>query len=141
MNVLVDTTIWLLAFRRSNKQQSPHLVHELEELIREARVEIIGPIRQEILSGISEKHDFYELRKAIRSFPDLTLESSDFERAAEIHDACRTTNIQGSNRDFLLCAVAESRKLALFTTDKDFHRYVNHCTLHFHSPRSGSEVN
>jgi predicted nucleic acid-binding protein len=135
MNVLVDTSIWLLAFRRSNKRQSPRLVHELEELIRESRVEIIGPIRQEILSGISEKHDFDELRKAIRSFSDLMLESSDFERAAEILNACRAVGIQGSDRNFLLCAVAESRKLALFTADKDFSSYTNHCKLELHSPR------
>ena len=140
MNVLVDTSIWLLAFRRSNKPQSPRLLHELEELIRESRVEIIGPIRQEILSGISERHDFDELRKAMKSFPDITLESSDFERAAEILNACRAVGIQGSDRNFLLCAVAESRKLALFTTDKDFQRYANHCNLHFHSPRTGSLV-
>ncbi len=136
MNVLVHTTIWLLAFRRSNKSQSSQFVHELEELIRECRVEIIGPVRQEVLTGIREKQDFDELRKAMRAFTDLTIVSSDFERAAEILNACRTAGIQGSDTDFLLCSVAESRGLALFTTDKDFHRYANHCTLQFHEPRS-----
>ncbi len=136
MNVLVDTSIWLLAFRRSNKRESAHLVHELEELIRESRVEIIGTIRQEVLTGIREKQDFDELRKAMRAFSDLTISSSDFERAAEILNACHAVGIQGSNTDFLLCSVAESRSLALFTTDKDFHRYANHCTLQFHKPRS-----
>ena len=135
MNVLVDTSIWSLALRRSKKPELPHFVRELEELIRESRVEIIGPIRQEILSGIREKHDFDELRKYMRAFADLDLASSDYERAAEIFNACRAVGIQGSNTDFLLCSVAESRGLALFTNDKDFHRYANHCTLHFHLPR------
>lgn len=111
-------------------------MRELEELIHESRVEIIGPIRQEILSGIREKHDFEELRKSMRSFPDLDLESSGYERAAEIFNGCGAVGIQGSNTDFLLCSVAESRSLALFTTDKNFHRYANHCTVKFHEPRS-----
>ncbi len=135
MNVLVDTSVWSLALRRSKKKELHHSVRELEELIRESRAEIIGPIRQEILSGIREKHDFNELRKHLRAFPDLMLESQDYERAAEIFNACRAAGIQGSNTDFLLCAVAELRGLALFTTDKDFNRYGKHCALQLHSAR------
>jgi predicted nucleic acid-binding protein len=135
MNVLVDTSVWSLAFRRVKKTASHASVTELAELIRESRAEIIGPIRQEILSGIRDKHDFDELRKHLRAFPDLVLESEDYERAAEIFNTCRAHGIQGSNTDFLICAAAEIRKLSLLTTDKDFNRYAEHCKLEFHSPR------
>ena len=50
MKVLVDTSIWSLAFRRK-KNQAPEerkLKEELIELVREVRATIIGPIRQEL---------------------------------------------------------------------------------------------
>jgi predicted nucleic acid-binding protein len=60
MKVLVDTSIWSLALRRSasisEKEQA--LINELIELINEVRVALIGPIRQELLSGISNQTQF-----------------------------------------------------------------------------------
>ncbi len=63
MKVLVDTCIWSLALRR-NKQPSTNMeVVEFQELIEEVRVQLIGPIRQEILSGVKRKQQFSELKK------------------------------------------------------------------------------
>ena len=38
-------------------------VVEFQELIEEVRVQLIGPIRQEILSGVKRKQQFSELKK------------------------------------------------------------------------------
>lgn len=57
MNVLVDTPVWSLALRR-RKPLPPadrRVVDEFHELIAEQRVGIIGPIRQEVLSGILDR--------------------------------------------------------------------------------------
>ncbi|MFO7766132.1 MAG: hypothetical protein R6V33_06850 [Pelovirga sp.] len=54
MNVLVDTCIWSLALRRKKSEQDA-VVNELGELISEGRAQLIGPIRQELLSGIKNK--------------------------------------------------------------------------------------
>lgn len=48
---LVDTSVWSLALRRKTIPAN-RFVDELNELIKERRVQMIGPIRQEILSGI-----------------------------------------------------------------------------------------
>ena len=77
MKVIVDTCIWSLALRR-NTQKSNHLVEELKELISEVRVQLVGPIRQELLSGIKSKKQFRDLRDHLTPFPDLQLESKDF---------------------------------------------------------------
>ena len=50
MKVLVDTSIWSAALRRDRPIGSP-VVHELRSLIGDHLVEIIGPIRQELLSA------------------------------------------------------------------------------------------
>ena len=54
MKVLVDTSVWSLALRRQETAEGPE-VSELIELIRELRVQMIGPVRQELLSGIKSR--------------------------------------------------------------------------------------
>src|SRR5208337_3484022 len=56
MNVLIDTSVWSLAFRRSraSSRREAQMVEELTELIQEGRALLFGPIRQELLSGISD---------------------------------------------------------------------------------------
>lgn len=39
------------------------------------------------------------------------------ERAAEFYNHCRNKGVQGSNTDFLICAVAARFKTPIFTTD------------------------
>jgi hypothetical protein len=132
--VLVDTSVWSLALRRRNPA-GDGAVRELQELIREGRVHLIGPIRQEVLSGIREAAQFQTLRDRLRSFPDLPLETVDYERAAEHFNLCRSHGVQGSNTDFLLCAVAERHNLAILTTDGDFESFSRHLPISLHRPR------
>ena len=127
MNILVDTSVWSLALRRS-KDRTPEdpYVQELRELIRELRVRIIGPIRQEILSGIRSQDQFNAIRMHLRMFTDLELTISDYERAAELFNILRSKGIQGSNTDFLICAIAERHKFPILTTDADFKLFKKH---------------
>ena len=133
--VLVDTSVWSLALRRKRQAPTP-VVRELAEVVREGRVAMIGPIRQELLSGLKESQQFDLLRDHLRAFPDLALESADFEEAAQCFNRCRAKGIQGSNTDFLICAVAVRRNWAIFTTDGDFPAYARALPLHLHQPRS-----
>lgn len=137
MNLLVDTSIWSLVLRRGVSRD--HIVtKDLSELIRELRVQIIGPIRQELLSGIKSKNQFEELRLYLSAFPDLILEAADFERAAEFFNICRRNGIQGSNTDFLICSVAHRRDLEIFTSDNDFLDFQQHLPIKLYSPRTGA---
>ena len=137
MKVLVDTSIWSLALRRSasisEKEQT--LINELSELINEVRVALIGPIRQELLSGISNQTQFDLLKEKLRTFEDLNLEQEDYEQAAEFFNTCRKSGIQGSQVDFLICAVAEKRGLPIFTSDKDFELYSKRLNITLHNIR------
>lgn len=121
MKVLVDTCIWSSALRRKNPDSQ--LIEKLKNLINDGRVSIIGPIRQEILSGISSTKQFQELRKILSSLEDIPLDTEHFEKAAEFSNICRRKGIQGSTIDFLICAVAHLENLEIFTTDSDFEYY------------------
>ncbi len=135
MNVLADTSVWSLALRRS-KQAGLPAVQELTELIRESRVEMIGAIRQELLSGIRSPRQFETLRQHLRAYPDLSLAADDYELAADFFNQCRGKGIQGSNTDFLICACAHRRALSIFTTDDDFRLYREHLPIHLHQVRA-----
>ena len=132
MRVLVDTSVWSAALRRP-RPATGAIVEELAQLVREGRVVVIGPIRQEVLSGIKDAVQFETLRNHLQAFPDSALETADFEAAAACFNRCRAKGIQGSNTDFLLCAVAERRDLSIFTTDGDFRDYARVLPLNLHS--------
>jgi predicted nucleic acid-binding protein len=128
MRVLADTPVWSAAFRRA-ESQGQDLRRELAWLIEHGAVAIMGPIRQELLSGIREKAQFDQVRTALATFPDLALETADFETAAAYFNTCRSKGVQGSLTDFLICAVAARRKLEIFTTDGDFTHYRKHLPI------------
>lgn len=134
MKVLVDTCVWSLALRRERSTQDA-VIRELGELISESRAQLAGPIRQELLSGIKNEKQFIKLKSALHAFPDLTLESDDYECAAEFFNRCRRKGIQGSNTDFLICAIAVRRNMAIFTVDNDFALFQDHLPVVLHKVR------
>jgi hypothetical protein len=126
MNVLVDTPVWSLALRRKRADLNAReqvLTRTLAELIREGRVQMMGAIRQELLSGIREEERFLRLRNYLRAFGESDIEIPDYEEAARMHNLCRARGFAGSAIDFLICAVAQRRDWHIFTTDRDFERY------------------
>ncbi len=131
MKILVDTCIWSLALRRSSEQNNA-IITELYNLISEARVQIIGPVRQELLSGIRREKDFKRLKSYLSAFPDLPLLTEDFELAAQFFNVNRAKGIQGSNTDFLICAIANRTFSPIFSIDKDFELYRNHIPIELH---------
>lgn len=136
MIVLVDTPIWSLALRRKRHDLNAHeqrLTQALHELIQEGRAQLLGPIRQELLSGIREEERFYKLRSYLHAFEEPAMESEDYEEAARMSNQCRARGIAGSAIDFLLCAVAHRRHWQIFTTDRDFGHYAKVLPLNLHA--------
>jgi predicted nucleic acid-binding protein len=141
MTVLVDTSIWSLAFRRkpvdlNSMEQS--LVHELRDLIHQDRAQLLGPVRQEVLSGIKNLDQFEKLRSVLRPFRDEPLELEDYEMAAIATNRCRSKGIAMSAVDALLCAVALRKNWVIFTTDSDFKNYSRILALKLHPHKSMS---
>ena len=122
--VLVDTSVWSLAFRKKRMDNNDKkLIEYLTFIIRSHYAIMIGPIRQEILSGISDEHKFRELKKALKAFPDFEITTEDYEQAAAYYNICRSNGSQGSHIDYLICSVAHNNDFLIFTLDKDFERY------------------
>jgi predicted nucleic acid-binding protein len=136
MIVLVDTPVWSLALRRKPENLSPRerrFTASLAELIREGRVQLLGPVRQELLSGIREEAQFQKLRHYLRAFPEHPLEAEDYEEAARMSNRCRAHGIAGSAIDLLICAAAHRRGWVILTTDHDFQSYASVLPLRLYS--------
>lgn len=137
MKVLVDTTVWSLALRRRPEhlaKDQAGLRKVLCDLIADDRVMMIGPVRQELLSGVRDSTVYEQLHERLSDFDDELLVTEDFETAAQVHNACRTAGISGSAIDFLICAVALRRDITIFTTDQDFVRYASVVRIRLYEP-------
>lgn len=134
MKVLVDTSIWSLALRRREQAKNPE-AEELARLIASHVVEIIGPIRQEILSGVRDGAQFDRLERHLDAFVDQPLTVEDYVTAAKFYNLCRAKGIQGSNTDFLICAVAVRHDFSIFTTDQDFLHFAKCLPIVLHDAR------
>ena len=129
MKVLVDTPVWSLAFRKKTGGENSAVIDNLIYLIQNAQIEIIGSIRQEVLSGISDKNKFRELKNKMAAFTDYAVQTSDYEFAAECSNECRRNGIQGAHTDFLICALAIKNDWKIFTEDKDFFEYEKYLPI------------
>ena len=120
--VLIDTCIWSLALRGKSPRDIS-VSEELTKLIYSEKAKIIGPIRQEVLSGYSDIKQYNKLKDKLMYFPNELIIDEDYLSAARFSNLCRQKGIQGSHIDFLICAVANRLKMSIFTYDKDFEFY------------------
>ena len=138
MTVLVDTSVWSLALRRVPHQlnaQQRRIVERWSTVISEGQAVLIGPIRQEVLSGIRQKSDFERLLERLAAFDDLPLRTGDYEEAARLFNHCRSRGLTGTPVDLLICAIAQRLSVPIFTTDRDFELYAKHLPIRLHARR------
>ena len=122
MRILPDTPVWSAALRRADGVTNVYR-SEMVKLVNQGAIEIIGPIRQELLSGIRDHAQFEKVREHLRRFVDIPITPDDYEEAASYYNRCRSKGIQGSSTDFLICAIAVRHDLTIFTDDQDFLGY------------------
>lgn len=128
--VIVDTSVWLLVLRKKELTEDEIKLRDfLIFLIQNSLVIMIGEIRQETLSGISDYNKFQQLKEALHSFSDFEISTEDFETAAEFFNLCRSHGIQGSHTDFLICSVAKNHNFSILTLDNDFKGYAKYIDL------------
>jgi predicted nucleic acid-binding protein len=125
MKIIVDTSVWSQFLMRRDPQESRSL-SILRSGIREKNIQMLGIIRQELLSGIKDRKQYTKVFELLASFPDLLAESSDHTEAAKFFNICRKNGIQGSPIDFLICAQASRNNLSILTEDKDFQLYAKY---------------
>ena len=128
MKVLVDTCVWLLSLRRRNKAPinatEQQVLAQLREAIQDRRVTIIGPIRQEILSGIRDKAMFAKTEELLDPFLDEEIRAADYVEAARLFNLCRDHGVECGPLDILICAVAVRNHYDILTYDAGLGRCI-----------------
>jgi len=128
VKILADTCAWSLLLRRkknavlSGSEQA--VLQSLTEAIRDGRVAVIGPIRQEVLSGIKDLAQFKGLRSALERFRDDQIETCDYVEAALLFNLCRSRGVECGSIDMLICAAAIRQQYAILTNDQGLLRCI-----------------
>ena len=129
MSLLVDTSVWSLAFGRD----PPALVKEVRELVRaiEAGEELIttGLVLQELLQGFSGPRNRAQILDRFAALPLLVPDRRDHVNAAELRNKCRRGGIQIGTIDALLAQLCVRHDLMMLTCDRDFRNIARHCAL------------
>ena len=115
-SILIDSSIWSQVLRRK-KNIDFETRKTLINLIEEGRSQIIGPIRQEILSGIKEETQFDKIKDTLAAFENHNIDPIVYEIAAKFNNICRSNGIQGSHTDYLICAVGHYYNMKIYTSD------------------------
>jgi predicted nucleic acid-binding protein len=134
LKVIVDTCVWSRFLRRNRAAADP-IAGEVARLVRNDAVQLLGPIRQELLSGAQPDERFEQLKKYLRFYPNLPLDEEDDETAATYYKSLRQNGLQGTGTDLLICAAAIRHGFKFFTTDTDFSAYAKYIPLKLHQLR------
>lgn len=128
MKVIVDTCVWSLSLRRRNQSLlnagEQQMLTELREAIQNRRATILGPIRQEILSGIRDALQFNKTVGLLDPFRDEEIETSDHIEAARLFNLCQDHGVQCGPVDILICAVAARNRYEILTNDQGLLRCI-----------------
>jgi predicted nucleic acid-binding protein len=126
VKVIADTCAWSLLLRRKPRatlsSDEQFTLASLKEAIKDGRVVLIGPIRQEVLSGIKASAQFEKLRSTLAAFPDETLTTHHYEEAARLFNLCRSRGVECGQTDILICAVAVQMQYDILTYDQGLKR-------------------
>lgn len=133
MMVVVDTSVFSLYLRRDKKLPSAYLDLFLE-LFEKDQILLLGFVYQELLSGIRHQEQFDKLADTLNGFVIDYASKADHQTAAQYYNICRANGIQGSNVDFLICAMSAERGHSILSLDQDFEGYAKHLPIKLLKP-------
>lgn len=134
MTLLVDTSVWSLAFRRDATKPSLEVDALRGALEGGDSVVTTGLVLQELLQGFSGPRDRKQIIDRFAALPLLSPDRLDHIEAAELRNRCRRAGVQVGTIDAILARLCIRHDLTLLTTDNDFAGIAAHSTLRLWKP-------
>ena len=134
MTLLVDTSVWSLAFRRDIDSATPQVSALQAALSGGDAIVTTGLILQELLQGFSGPRARKDLVQRFAALPLLVPDRRDYIDAAELRNRCRRSGVQLGTIDALLAQLCIRHDLTMLTTDGDFSMAAEYCTLKIWRP-------
>ncbi len=126
MSLLVDTSVWSLAFRRdaaTNVAEVRTLQHALEGA---DQVFTTGLVLQELLQGFAGPKARSQLVDRFSALAFLQPDREDHIDAAEVRNSCRRNGVQIGTIDAVLIQLCVRHDLVLLSSDNDFRAALKH---------------
>ncbi len=134
MTLLVDTSVWSLAFRRDADLAAPQVDALRSALDGGDAIVTTGFVLQELLQGFAGPKAHKELVEKFAALPMLVPDRQDHIDAAGLRNRCRRAGVQIGTIDALIAQLCIRHELTLLTTDGDFASAAQHCSLRVWKP-------
>ena len=126
MSLLVDTSVWSLAFRRDNEAVLAE-VRVLQHALEGAdQVFTTGLVLQELLQGFAGPKARDQLIERFAALGFLQPDREDHIEAAEVRNLCRRNGVQIGTIDAVLIQLCRKHDLVLLSSDNDFRAAAKH---------------
>jgi hypothetical protein len=126
VSLLVDTSVWSLAFRR-DAEAPTQAVEVLRSALEGAdQVFTTGLVLQELLQGFAGPKARSQLIESFGALAFLQPDRDDHIEAAEIRNICRRSGVQIGTIDAVLIQLCLRHDLVLLSTDKDVRAASRH---------------
>jgi predicted nucleic acid-binding protein len=134
MALLVDTSVWSLAFRRDADSDAPEVVALRSALGGAEPVVTTGLVLQELLQGFNRPRAHQDIVERFAALALVVPDREDHISAADLRNRCRRVGVQIGTIDALLAHLCMRHELQLLTTDGDFTLAARHCPLRVWKP-------
>ena len=134
MTLLVDTSVWSLAFRKGGPVPEPAVMRLATAINDGDDVVLVGAILQEILQAFRRARTLAEVTEALTAFPLLELDRGGYAYAAEIYRTCLSRGVSAGTIDCQIAAAAIRHDAEVLTTDRDFEHIAKHTPLRLALP-------
>jgi predicted nucleic acid-binding protein len=136
MTLLVDTSVWSLAFRRDGLADEPQVRALRAALTGGESLVTTGLILQELLQGFAGPRARKDIIERFSALPLLAPDRQDYIDAADLRNLCRRSGVQIGTIDALLAQLCVRHGLTMLTTGNDFMLAARHCDLSVWSAES-----
>ena len=125
--IVVDTSVWIAAFRNRQGTVAAHL----RVLLDADEVGLAAPVRVEILAGASHA-DRPRLRRTLSALPVFYPSEATWLRIESWLDTISTSGDWFGMGDLLIAGIAAERSTAVWSLDQDFARMARLKLVEFH---------
>ncbi|MBI4216080.1 MAG: PIN domain-containing protein [Chloroflexi bacterium] len=112
--VLIDTSVWIQAFRYDDSAER----REVDSLLARREAVLAGAVLAEVLQGARNQQEFQRLRDRLTALPYLEETQETWVRAGRLSYQLRGRGVTVGLVDLLIAALAAEHGCAVYTRDE-----------------------
>ena len=134
MTLLVDTSVWSLAYRRDTTGAAHEVAALRRGLTGGERVVSTGIVLLELLRGFVRPGARATILGDFAALELLDPSRDDYVAAADLSTTCRRAGVQLPAIDSMIAQLCVAHDVVLLTADADFHHAARHIPLRVWTP-------